>query len=233
MVRRMALAATLAALLILSTAGCSGAAQGQSSYLLPWAAGEDNRQLVNQGNFAANDLGDCQSGCATHNDDSMRFAWDFGLPEGTEVLAARAGTVVLVNGSWDPGHCGGVSAGQAGNVISQLVGVQANFVEIDHGDGTSALYLHLSTVSDDIERKARTGEAVAQGEVLGLSGKTGYTQCEPHLHFQVEKSAKADWFTTSLPISFADNDVTIKNPDGVPAEGQSYISDNVPARANP
>ena len=80
----------------------------------------------------------------------------------------------------------------------------------------------------DIERKAKSGERVEQGEVLGLSGKTGYTQCAPHLHFQVEASAKADWFTTSLPVSFTDHDVAARTPDGVPVEGESYASDNIP-----
>ena len=182
-----------------------------------------------QGNFTADPLGHCLTGCGTHDDDAMRFAWDFDLPEGTEVLAARGGTVVLTNGSWDPDHCGGVSAGQTGNVVSQLVGNEANFVQIDHGDGTSALYLHLSSVSPEVERKAKSGEPVAQGEVLGLSGKTGYTQCMPHLHFQVEQSTTADWFTTSLPIAFADSDVTSRSPSGIPLEGDSYGSDNVPA----
>jgi murein DD-endopeptidase MepM/ murein hydrolase activator NlpD len=162
----------------------------------------------------------------------MRFALDFDLPEGTPVLAARAGTVALANGSWPADHCGGVSesgAGHAGaGIVSQLIGNEANFVEIDHGDGTSALYLHLSSVSPEIERKAKAGERVEQGEVLGLSGKTGYTQCVPHLHFQVEPSVKADWFTDSIPVSFADHDVVSRTADGVPVEGESYVSDNIP-----
>jgi murein DD-endopeptidase MepM/ murein hydrolase activator NlpD len=178
-------------------------------------------------------MGHCLSGCSTHDDDSMRHAWDFTLPEGTEVLAARAGTVALTNGSWPADHCGGISAGQPGNVVSPVIGNEANFVEIDHGDGTSALYLHLSSVSQEIERKAKSGEPVVRGEVLGRSGKTGYTQCEPHLHFQVEQSTKADWFTTSLPIAFADSDVTNRAPDGIPAEGDSYLSDNEPVRPGP
>ncbi|MEP6562326.1 MAG: M23 family metallopeptidase [Nakamurella sp.] len=221
--------AVLLGVLLAGTAGCSSA-EPQSTYRLPWAAGVANQHVVMQGNFAADGTGRCLSGCGTHNDDAMRYAWDFDLPEGTEVLAARAGTVALASGGWAADHCGGVSAGQAGNVISALVGNEANFVEIDHGDGTSALYLHLSAVAPEIERKARSGESVAQGEVLGLSGKTGYTQCVPHLHFQVERSVKADWFTDSLPISFGDSDITVRNPDGIPAEGDSYQSDNVPVR---
>ncbi|MET0865087.1 MAG: M23 family metallopeptidase [Nakamurella sp.] len=218
--------AWLAAVLLFMAAGCSAAPAAPTTYLLPWAAGSSH--LVLQGNYTADALGHCLTGCGTHDDDSMRYAWDFDLPEGTEVVAARAGTVALANGSWPAGHCGGVAPGQAGNVISELVGNEANFVEIDHGDGTSALYLHLSSVSEEIERKAKTGQAVVQGELLGLSGKTGYTQCSPHLHFQVQPSVKADWFTDSLSISFADPDVTTRNPTGHPVEGDSYISANEP-----
>ena len=198
-----------------------------SSYKLPWAAGASH--AVMQGNFSVQSSGGgCISGCGTHDDDAMRYAWDFDLPEGTEVLAARGGTVALMNGSWRSDHCGGINASDGGTITSQLIGNEANFVEIAHGDGTSALYLHLSEVAPAIERKAVTGEPVLQGELLGLSGKTGYTQCVPHLHFQVENSVKADWFTTSLPMTFADHDVTSRTVLGVPEEGQSYVSDNVP-----
>jgi hypothetical protein len=195
-----------------------------SLYKLPWSAGE--RYSVLQGNSQFDGAQNCVSGCSTHDDDAMRFAWDFALPEGTEVVAARGGTVALANGSWRPDHCGAVSATGAGGIVSPLIGNEANFVEIDHGDGTSALYLHLSQVAPEIERKVKTGEPVLQGELLGLSGKTGFTQCLPHLHFQVENSARADWFTTSVPISFADRDVVSHNPQGIPVEGESYVSEN-------
>jgi murein DD-endopeptidase MepM/ murein hydrolase activator NlpD len=181
-----------------------------------------------QGNSRSDDSGLCTSGCSTHNDDSMRFAFDFDLPEGTQVLAARAGTVVLANGNWSPDHCGGVSAPAVPSGGVPAVGNETNFVEIDHGDGTSALYLHLMQVSPSIERKAAAGARVEQGEVLGLSGKTGFTQCVPHLHFQVETSVRADWFTTSLPVSFSDHDVVVRTVDGVPVEGESYHSENIP-----
>jgi murein DD-endopeptidase MepM/ murein hydrolase activator NlpD len=230
--RRCATAAIVVPLLgaVVACGQAGAAGTGPSFYQLPWAAGQ--QESVLQGNSRFDEWQHCISGCATHNDDAMRYALDFDLPEGTPVLAARAGTVALANGSWPADHCGGVSASAAGNagenVVSQFIGNEANFVEIDHGDGTSALYLHLSTVSTDIERKAKSGERVEQGEVLGLSGKTGYTQCAPHLHFQVEASAKADWFTTSLPVSFTDHDVVARTPDGVPVEGESYASDNLP-----
>ena len=231
----LAVAVTVALLAAAVACGQAGVAgSGSTAYRLPWKAGQ--QESVLQGNSRLDEWQDCTSGCSTHNDDAMRYALDFDLPEGTPVLAARAGTVALANGSWPADHCGGISASAAGNkgentgenIVSQFFGNEANFVEIDQGDGTSALYLHLSTVSPEIERKAKSGERVEQGEELGLSGKTGYTQCVPHLHFQVEASVKADWFTDSVPVSFADHDVMSRTTDGVPVEGESYVSDNVP-----
>lgn len=175
-------------------------------------------------------MGVCTSGCFTHADESMRYAWDFDLPEGTEVLAARGGTVALAFGNWPPDHCGGLVPevnAPPGFLVRANIGNEANYVEIDHGDGTSALYLHLSDVSESIERKAETGEPVAQGEVLGHSGRTGYTLCVPHLHFQVQNSVRGDWFTQSMPVRFADRDVVSRTNDGRPLEGQTYVSDNI------
>ena len=38
------------------------------------------------------------------------------------------------------------------------------------------------------------------------------------------ETVRADWYTESLPISFGDPDVLAQDPDGVPAEGATYIS---------
>lgn len=182
-----------------------------------------------QGPLVVDPLGTCSSGCGSHRDQDGQHAWDFDLPEGTPVLAARAGTVGLVAGSWSADHCGGLSPvaeAPPGYLVNENMGNQANLVRVDHGDGTSALYLHLSTVDPAIEAKARTGGSVAQGERLGRSGKTGLTGCVPHLHFQVETTVRADWYTESLPAAFSDPDVLAQDPDGVPAEGGTYVSDN-------
>jgi hypothetical protein len=225
-----ALAVVLVAILVVIVAVTRAGAE-PNSYKLPWAAGQVHS--VMQGTSRFDETGQCTSGCSTHDDDSMRFAFDFDLPEGTPVLAARAGTVALANGSWGSDHCGGVSTAATDSGADPVVGNETNFVEIDHGDGTSALYLHLSQVSESIERKAKTGERVEQGEVLGRSGKTGFTRCVPHLHFQVQDSVRADWFTTSRPVSFVDHDVVGRTADGVPVQGESYDSDNVPIGAMP
>lgn len=222
------LGAVLTGLLLAGVlASCGSAAATGSDYRLPWSGGTPF--AVMQGPLLVDAFGTCSSGCGSHRDEDGQHAWDFDLPEGTPVLAARSGTVGLVVGSWSADHCGGLSpvADQPpGYLVSQSMGNQANLVRIDHGDGTSALYLHLRSVDPAIVAKARPGQPVVQGEVLGLSGRTGLTGCLPHLHFQVEQTVRADWYTTSLPISFTDPDVLAQDPDGVPAQGGTYVSGN-------
>lgn len=50
---------------------------------------------------------------------------------------------------------------------------------IDHGLGIFSLYLHLSQFN------VQKGEIVEKGEIIGLSGNTGYS-IAPHLHFSVK-----------------------------------------------
>jgi murein DD-endopeptidase MepM/ murein hydrolase activator NlpD len=51
-------------------------------------------------------------------------------------------------------------------------------VVVDHGNGYTSLYAHLSTVY------VRQGQAVRQGEVLGTLGSTG-NSTGPHLHLEL------------------------------------------------
>ena len=85
-------------------------------------------------------------------------AIDYKVPVGTPVQAAASGTVKQVgSGSGDRSY-----------------GI---YIEIDHGNGYSTLYAHLSSVQVSV------GQAVVQGQVIGLSGETGYAT-GPHLHFE-------------------------------------------------
>ena len=85
-------------------------------------------------------------------------AIDYGVPVGTPVQAAASGTVKQVgSGSGDRSY-----------------GI---YIEIDHGNGYSTLYAHLSSVQVSVS------QAVTQGQVIGLSGQTGYAT-GPHLHFE-------------------------------------------------
>ena len=124
-----------------------------------------------------------------------RYAFDFDLPIGTPVLAAREGIVFQVQDGF----------GEGGTRESDERG---NMVVIWHADGTFAIYGHL--------RKgvcAREGERVAAGDFLGWSGNSGYTS-GPHLHFAVGVAAGDDGAIQSLPILFAG--------DLLPEEGRAY-----------
>ena len=57
------------------------------------------------------------------------------------------------------------------------------YVVVDHPGGFQTLYAHLSKIDVSV------GEAVSQGETVGLSGITGYST-GPHLHFEVHVNGK-------------------------------------------
>ncbi len=120
----------------------------------------------------------------THATPDSAYAVDIALPDGTEVYAARAGTVINVR---HEGFRGGTAS-----VMSD----QANLIEILHDDGTIAVYGHLHW--DSI--RVHIGQRVALGEYIADSGNTGFSS-GPHLHFAVWRNAgDAD---VSVPIEFA------------------------------
>ena len=81
---------------------------------------------------------------------------DIGVPYGTPIHAAAAGTVVLAG--W--------------------VGGYGNYTCIDHGGGMATCYAHQSSFA------VSTGAQVAQDQVIGYVGCTGHC-FGPHLHFEV------------------------------------------------
>ncbi len=67
----------------------------------------------------------------------------------------------------------------ADGVAHWVLGSDFNTIRIDHGNGYTTLYLHLS------ERLAPDGAAVVRGQVIGKSGDAGAAG-SPHLHFEVQ-----------------------------------------------
>lgn len=106
----------------------------------------------------------------SHADAQNRDAIDFAIPEGTPVLAARAGVVMQVESDFD----------KAG-LNREKFGGRANFVRILHDDGSMAVYAHLQPEGVQV----RVGQRVRPGDRIGLSGNTGFSTA-PHLHFVVQ-----------------------------------------------
>jgi murein DD-endopeptidase MepM/ murein hydrolase activator NlpD len=107
-----------------------------------------------------------------------RAALDFKMKKGTKVCAARSGVVIRLK---EDGNKGG------SNVKYRPYG---NYVVIQHEDSTRSGYWHLRYKGVLV----KVGDHVKQGQVIGLSGRTGYTYF-PHLHFIVWKSDKKDQWT--------------------------------------
>lgn len=89
-------------------------------------------------------------------------AIDIAAPVGTPVVAALSGTVVGTGNTDAVAGC--YSFGK--------------WVLVQHGNGISTLYSHLSVI--DVAK----GQSVATGQTVGLAGMTGYAT-GPHLHFGV------------------------------------------------
>ncbi len=77
---------------------------------------------------------------------------------GAKIVASGSGKIILANTNGKGGGYG-------------------NYVVIDHGNGVSTLYGHMSIVS------VRVGQTVLAGQQIGNVGNTGFST-GPHLHFE-------------------------------------------------
>lgn len=102
---------------------------------------------------------------------------DFRATVGVPVRASGAGTVIKAG--WNGGY--------------------GRMVEIDHGNGLTTRYAHLSRV------KVAEGEAVAAGAVIGQAGSSGRST-GPHLHYEVRRNGKA-----TNPVRFISAGKAIKD----------------------
>ncbi|HUQ43324.1 MAG TPA: peptidoglycan DD-metalloendopeptidase family protein [Candidatus Limnocylindria bacterium] len=142
--------------------------KGETGFRLPFAAGLD--------------VGIAQGWSSSYSHfGRSKYAYDFGLYEGTPVLAAASGVVAFTRSGET--KCGG-----------KKMRKHANYVIIDHPDGSATLYGHLSRVA------VKVGDVVTVGQQIGRSGKTGYTGCLPHLHFA--RQAQGIPAARSVPVYF-------------------------------
>ena len=97
-----------------------------------------------------------------------RAALDFKMKRGSTICAAREGIVVRVK---EDGERGG---------LNKKYRADGNNIVIQHPDGSRAGYWHLQKDGALVS----VGDTVRKGQVIALSGKTGYAAF-PHLHFLV------------------------------------------------
>ncbi|MBE3597056.1 MAG: peptidoglycan DD-metalloendopeptidase family protein [Hydrogenibacillus sp.] len=86
---------------------------------------------------------------------------DFANAVGTPIRAAAKGKIVFAGRSGDYGQ----------------------MIEIDHGNGLSTVYAHLSKML------VRPGDVVEKGQTIGRMGSTGRST-GPHLHFEVRRGGR-------------------------------------------
>lgn len=153
-------------------------------YLIPYEHGTKHR--VDQG----------YNGKSTHTG-NISYSLDFAMDIGTPVVAARDGIVVDTKKDSNRGG------------PSRMYENDGNFIKIYHSDGSFAIYAHL--MKDGVF--VNTGDTVKRGDIIGLSGNTGYSS-GPHLHFSV--SIPTVNGELSIPTKFLNYDgtaITIEEGD--------------------
>ena len=117
---------------------------------------------------------------------------DFTAPTGTPIFASGNGKVIR----------------------AQRSATFGNVVYIDHGYGYKTIYAHMSKI------KARKGQKVKRGDLIGYVGNTGQS-VSAHLHYEVHKNDRP-----LNPINFYYGDLTPEEfaamQKAAEEEGQSY-----------
>ena len=90
---------------------------------------------------------------------AMHAGIDFRAAPGTPIRAAGAGTVVRAG--WNGGY--------------------GRMVEVDHGDGLTTRYAHMSRI------RVEEGDRISTGDVVGEAGSSGRST-GPHLHYEVRRN---------------------------------------------
>lgn len=86
---------------------------------------------------------------------------DLAAPAGTPIYATRTGVVTIATYSNSAGW----------------------YVSINHGDGYSSIYMHMTSYV------VSSGQAVSAGQLIGYVGSTGIST-GPHLHFGIAKNGR-------------------------------------------
>ena len=170
-------------------------------YRYPWRARDSF--TVSQGNNEP----------AISHTGSQAWAFDFEMPEGTELLAARSGTVEWVQAAIAFTYDDRRPSGPDNPLIADNSPDNwGNGVRLRHAGDFTSWYFHLQTNGVLVA----VGDHVEQGQPIARSGNTGRSR-GPHLHFQVQADS-TDWGAT-VPATFGAECEQ-------PASGVTVTSDN-------
>lgn len=109
---------------------------------------------------------------------------DIRAGNGTPVVATRSGRVITADFGVCSHNYGKPWNSATGSTNDHCNHGWGNQIEIDHGDGFTTRYAHLSDVSVSV------GSTVAAGQRIGAVGSTG-NSTGFHLHFMISKSGSA------------------------------------------
>ncbi|MFQ3213597.1 MAG: murein DD-endopeptidase MepM/ murein hydrolase activator NlpD [Marivirga sp.] len=143
-------------------------------------------------------VGQGYNGSGTHRGIN---AIDFNLMVGDTIYAAREGFAYDIKEDSNKG----------GNNLSYEK--DGNYIYIYQPDGTLGKYVHLKQNGALIT----TGDSIAIGQAIGLSGNTGYSS-GPHLHFTVVHNK--DFIPKTLSVSFLNYD----QKGFIPQENKAYYA---------
>lgn len=107
-------------------------------------------------------------GYFSHFSHKERIALDFKMKRGTKIYAARDGVVIRVKEDSNKGGWSRKYRSFGNNIV------------IRHADSSRAGYWHLQQNGALVN----VGDTVKKGQLIGLSGRTGFALF-PHLHFVV------------------------------------------------
>ncbi len=127
--------------------------------------------------------------------EDFTYSIDFLLSEGTEIIASRSGIITKIKSNGKENYSGkDMKKGE------EAYKKHMNEIEIEHDDGTFASYSHLKYNG----AKVKVGQRTEQGQVIGLSGNTGWSS-SPHLDFSVYRKNYKGWKIKSVKFEFEDN----------------------------
>ncbi len=164
---------------VLLLAGCSVSKDPQRKEIKSLQRGKikDDSSFVYQLPYEINKTHLLVQGYFSKYTHKNRAALDFKMKKGTKICAARGGIVVRVK---EDGNQGG---------WNKKYRPYGNVIVIQHDDGSRAGYWHLKYNSVFVN----PGDTVTQGQLIGLSGRTGYSFF-PHLHFIAWRSdGRGQW----------------------------------------